>query len=96
MRAQWDSAVNRVWSAILTIAGSVLVATLIIVAGVFLKWLLGLSIGLDTKLYSLAAYALDGTCIPCAVIWAVNGVVIVAWEAFGSIRSLFQPTGEQQ
>jgi hypothetical protein len=37
MRAQWDSAVNRVWSAILTIAGSVLVATLIIVAGVFLK-----------------------------------------------------------
>ena len=96
MRAQWDATINRVWSAILTIAASVLVATLIILSGIFLKWLLGVAVGPDTLVYAAGVVILDFICVPCAVIWAVNGVVIVGWEALVSIKTLLQQTGEQQ
>lgn len=92
MRAHWDAAVNRTVPAVLTIASSVVVATLIIVSGMFLKWLLGVAVGTDTRTFGSATFVLDSIYVPCAVIWAVSGVAIVGWDAVVSIKSLFQQT----
>lgn len=82
---------TRVWSAALTLMSSTTVATLTILVGVFLKWLLSLAVQPDAPIHTAATFALDAIYVPCAVLWAASGVWVVVREAWDS----FKPSTEQ-
>lgn len=95
MRAEWDAAVRRVCSAVLTVASSVLVATLIILSGMFLKWFLSLAMEPGSLVYGVAVYALDAIYVPCAVLWAASGLWAVIREAWASTKPPVGQAGQQ-
>ena len=78
--------------AFVVFASSVAIATAIILAGFFLKWIIGLSVGPGTQAHELVGLIFDVTLIGCAIVWAISGAVIAVTETVASTISYINQT----
>ncbi len=78
----WD--MNRVWQTAKSFAEHLLFAVFIALSGLFLKWLIRLSVGQESKGYEIIATLMDVAFLGAAAVVAVSGAILVIFQTISS------------
>ena len=78
----------------MTFLTSLVMAVILVLSGLLLEWIIGLSIEPGTQTHNVISLVLDVTLVGCAVVWAITGAVIVTWEAVLAAKTFLSQTEE--